>query len=538
MDKIYIFGHKNPDTDSVTSAITLSYLKNVFHKKTIPCILGEVNNETKFVLDYFKVEKPIYLNDTKLQVKDLNYRKGCFLNQFDTLNDLYNYMQKHEITGVPICDNSYKYIGIVTMKDLVKVIINPNYDNLYTSYNHILNILKGLEITKFSDEIRGRIILSSFKTSDFEERINLSSNDVLIAGNRINILRYAIKSKVKLLIVVGTKEIDDDLIKEAKKNRVSIITTSLESLYVSKMIILSNYIKSIVNINNNAVIDENMFVNDFLVIFNKFKFTNYPIINKHHKLLGLLRSEDINEKNRKKVILVDHNEYSQSVDGIEEAEIKEIVDHHKVGNINSTEPINFRNMAVGSTNTIIYEMYKEQKVSPPPYIAGLMMSGIISDTLLFNSPTTTEYDKKAVRELSKISGVNPTTFSKKMFEAAASIKGKTIEELIYNDFKSFNINNQKIGIGQMTVINYQDVLNEKEKYLRVIESISQEHDYDIFAFCITDVINSNTYLLYNEESKTIFETIFNLKDIYQGYELKGVVSRKKQIIPLLMEELQ
>lgn len=538
MDKIYIFGHKNPDTDSVTSAITLSYLKNIFHKKTVPCILGEVNNETKFVLDYFKVDKPIYLNDTKLQVKDLRYRKGCFLNQNCTLNDLYNYMQEYEITGVPIGDDNNKYVGIVTMKDLVRITINPNYNELFTSFSHILNIIKGHEITKFLAEVKGKVILSSFKTSDFEEKINLCNNDILIAGNRINILRYAIKSKVKLLIVVGTKEIDSDLVKEARKNKVSIITTSLESFYVSRMIILSNYIKSILVPQKNAVIDENMFVNDFLVLFNKFKFTNYPIINKQRKILGLLRSEDINEKNRKKVILVDHNEYSQSADGIEEAEIIEIVDHHKVGSVNTSEPINFRNMAVGSTNTIIYEMYKEQKVSPPPYIAGLMLSGIISDTLLFHSPTTTEYDRRAVRELSKIAGVNPTVFSKKMFASAASIKGKTIEELIYNDFKAFNIGNYKIGIGQMTVINYQDVLNEKEKYLNVIESISHEHDYDIFAFCITDVINSNTYLLYNEESKNIFETIFNIPKIHQGYELKGVVSRKKQIIPLLMEELE
>lgn len=538
MDKIYIFGHKNPDTDSVTSAITLSYLKNIFHKKTIPCILGEVNNETKFVLDYFKVDKPVYLNDTKLQIKDLNYLKGCFLNQNCTLNDLYNYMQDHEITGVPIGDDNNKYVGIVTMKDLVRITINPNYNELYTSFFHILKITKGNEITKFTEEVKGRVILSSFKTSDFEEKINLFSNDILIAGNRVNILKYAIKSKVKLLIVVGTKTIDEELVKEARKNKVSIITTSLESFYVSRMIILSNYIKSILAPQKNATIDENMFVNDFLVIFNKFKFTNYPIINKQMKIMGLLRSEDINEKHRKKVILVDHNEYSQSVDGIEEAEIIEIVDHHKVGNVNSSEPINFRNMAVGSTNTIIYEMYKEQKVSPPPYIAGLMLAGIISDTLLFHSPTTTEYDRKAVRELSKIAGVNPTVFSKKMFEAAASIKGKTIEELIYNDFKAFNIGNYKIGIGQMTVINYQEVLSEKDKYLKTIESIAIEHGYDIFAFCITDVINSNTYLLYNEESKTIFETIFNISKIYQGYELKGVVSRKKQIIPLLMEELQ
>ena len=252
----------------------------------------------------------------------------------------------------------------------------------------------------------------------------------------------------------------------------------------------------------------------------------------------MLRSEDINEKHKKKVIMVDHNEYSQSVDGIEEADIIEIVDHHKVGNINSTEPINFRNMAVGSTNTIIYEMYKEQKVSPPPTIAGLMIAGIISDTLMFHSPTTTSYDKKAVSELSKIAGINPTSLSKKMFESGASLKGKTVEELIYNDFKAFNIGAYKIGIGQMTVINYKEVLNDKNKYLKVIEKITSEHEYDILAFCITDVINSNTYLLYNNDSKTIFETIFNISELYQGYELRGVVSRKKQIIPLLMEELQ
>ena len=538
MDKIYIFGHKNPDTDSVTSAISLAYLKNIFHKKAVPCILGEVNNETKFVLDYFKVDKPIYLNDTKLQVKDLDYNKGCYLNEDLTLNDLYNYMQTHEITGVPIADINNKYVGIVTMKDLLKIIIDPHYDNLYTSYSHILTITKGVEVTKFTDEVKGRFLISAFKASDFEEKINLSSNDILITGNRPQVLEYAINSKIQLIIVVGAKKLEKELIDKAKKNKVSIITTSLESLYVSRMIVLSNYIKSIVSKQNNALIDENMYVNDFLVIFNKFKYTNYPIINKHNKILGLLRSEDINEKHKKKVIMVDHNEYSQSVDGIEEADIIEIVDHHKVGNINSTEPINFRNMAVGSTNTIIYEMYKEQKVSPPPTIAGLIIAGIISDTLMFHSPTTTSYDKKAVSELSKIAGINPTSLSKKMFESGASLKGKTVEELIYNDFKAFNIGAYKIGIGQMTVINYKEVLNDKNKYLKVIEKITSEHEYDILAFCITDVINSNTYLLYNNDSKTIFETIFNISELYQGYELRGVVSRKKQIIPLLMEELQ
>ena len=539
MEKVLVFGHKNPDTDSVCGAISLAYLKNIKkNKEYIPYILGEVNNETKYVLNHFKINKPLYLNDTKLQVSDLRYKKDCYLNEHRTLNDLYNFMQKEEITGVPICDKSNKYLGIVTMKDLLKIIIDPHYDLVDTSYDNVLNIIKGKEILRFKEKINGRVILSPYKTTDFEENINLSSENILITGNRFNIIKDAINNKVRLIIVVGSKKISDDILALARKNKIDIILTMQDALYVSKMIILANFISHILVKSNNAVIDENMYVNDFLTIANKYKYTNYPVVNRKGEVLGVLRSSDINDKNKKKVVLVDHNELSQSVDGIEEADILEIVDHHKIGNINSSSPINFRNMAVGSSNTIIYEMYKEAKVKPTREIAGLMLSGIISDTLLFHSPTSTLLDEKAATELANIAKVDMTKYAKSMFEAAASIKGKTIEELIYNDFKSFNISNRKIGIGQMTVIDYKEVLKDKDKYISVLEKISKEHDYDIMAFCITDVINSNTYLLYNEKAKTVFETIFDADPIYEGYELKGVVSRKKQIIPLLMEELK
>lgn len=537
MEKIYIFGHKNPDTDSVTSAISLSYLKNKLGENTIPCILGEVNNETKYVLNYFKEKAPVYLNDTKLQVKDLKYKKGCFLNYKKTYYELYHYMQKEEITGIPICNDDNKYLGIVTMKDLLKVIIDPLYNELITSYDNILKTLDGKKGLKFDEEIHGNLLVSAFKSSEFEEKITLTPDHILVVGNRPSIIKYALKSKVKLLLVVGCDKLEDELIALAKKNHVNIIYSPYDSFYTAKLTILSNYIKNIISARNIAVIDENTYVFDFEMIFNKYKFTNYPIINKNNKVLGLLRMEDMHEKHPKKVIMVDHNEYEQSVLGIEEASILEIIDHHKIGNVNSATPINFRNMAVGSTNTIIYEMYKEHHLTPPKNIAGLMISGIISDTLLFHSPTTTKYDKKAVTELSKVANLNVQSFAKEMFSKGASITGKTIEEVIYNDFKAFNINDKKIGIGQMTVIDYQTMLNEKEKYLDVIEKIAKEHSYEIFSFCITDVINSNTYILYNEESKRIFETIFNIPNLYQGYKLKGVVSRKKQIIPLLMEEL-
>lgn len=539
MERVLVFGHKNPDTDSVCGAISLAYLKNVKKKNDyIPYTLGEINNETKYVLNYFKVNKPLYLNDTKLQVSDLKYKKGCFLNEYSTINELYTFMQKEGVTGIPINDKNKKYLGMVTMKDLLKVIIDPNYDLIDTNYDNILKIIKGKELLRFKEKIEGRVILSAYKTTDFEENINLSSNNILITGNRFNIIKDAINAKVRLIIIVGARKIGDDIINLAKKNKIDVILTMQDVLYVSKMIVLCNYIKSILVRNDQAVIDENMYVNDFLTIANKYKFTNYPVVNRKGEIVGLLRSSDIEDKVRKKVVLVDHNEFSQSVDGIEEADILEIVDHHKIGNINSSSPINFRNMAVGSSNTIIYEMYKEQKVKPPREIAGLMLAGIVSDTLLFHSPTKTSLDEKDALELAKIAKVDINKLAKGMFEAAASIKGKTIEELIYNDFKSFNISNRKIGIGQMTVIDYEKVLKEKDKYVSVLEKISKDHEYDIMAFCITDVINSNTYLLYNEKAKTVFETIFDANPIYEGYKLNGVVSRKKQIIPLLMEELK
>lgn len=537
MDKIYIFGHKNPDTDSVTSAISLSYLKNALGYKTEAYILGEPNNETKFVLDYFNIPTPKYLNDTKLQIRDLNYKKNCALKLDDTLFNLYKHMQEYEITGVPIVDNKNKFVGIVTVKDLLKEMMNPKDNYLYTSFENILNTLKGKQILKYDNEIIGNIIISAYNTEDFIEKSNIDNNTILITGNRSKILKEAISKKVKLLIIVGDSNIDPEIIKYAKQNKINLIYTKYDSNRVSKLLSLSNYIKHIVNEEIYALIEDTTYVNDFEIIFNKYKFTNYPIVNKYNRVLGLLRMEDIHSKNKKKVILVDHNEETQSVDGLEEAEILEIVDHHKVGSINSKQPINFRNQAVGSTNTIIYQMFKEYKINIPKEIAGLMLSGIISDTLIFHSPTTTIYDKKAVSELSKIANIDVLNYGKKMFEAGASIKGKTIEEIIYNDFKSFNINKTKVGIGQISTINYKVVLNEKEKYLEIIENISKEQGYDIFAFLVTDVINSNSYLLFNEKSRNIFESSLNLYNIEQGIKLKGIVSRKKQLIPMLMDEI-
>ena len=252
---------------------------------------------------------------------------------------------------------------------------------------------------------------------------------------------------------------------------------------------------------------------------------------------GLLKLADLYDKTPKKVILVDHNEFQQSVEGIEEADILEVVDHHKIGNIGTNMPINFRNMPVGSTNTILYLMYRENGVVIPKDIAGLMLSGIISDTLLLKSPTTTEIDRTALNELSRIAEVDPEKYGMEMFKAGSSLKGKTKEEILYTDFKNFEVNYQKIGVGQVYTMDIQEFLSEKDSYVQLINKVAVQNDYSIVALFVTDIIKNGSYVFFNDNSKETLATAFDFSDLDQGFYLDGVVSRKKQMIPNIMRVL-
>ena len=538
MEKIYIFGHKKPDTDAVTSAISLSYLKNQLGFNTEPYILGNINNETKYVLKYFNINKPKYLNDVKLQIKDINYNKNYYLPEDATIYDAYSYMEKNKISGLPIVNVDNTLSGMITLKDITKEIIDNIMRDLNTSYNNILKTINGQTILKFNDDLKGNILIATYKSESFIKNINLDSNSILIVGDRYSIMDYAIESKVKLIIITGNNNIADDLLEKAKINKVNIIRTSYDTFNVAKLIELSSYISTIINANSYTCFDENDFVNNFIEISDKLKYTNYPIINKKGKCLGLLRINDISDKTRKKVILVDHNDHLQSVDGLEEAEIIEVIDHHNIGNINTPNPINFRAMSVGSTNTIIYYLFKENNVEIPKDIAGLMISGIISDTLLFNSPTTTSLDKEVATELSKIAQIDINTYGMDMLRAGTSIKGKTINEILYTDFKEYTVNNKKIGVGQIFTMNFDEIKHDLDKFVDLIEETATNNNYNMINLYITDIINKGSYVLYNEDSKLTLENALNIDNLYQGYYIDGIVSRKKQVMPYIIEELE
>lgn len=538
MNEIYVFGHKNPDTDSVTAAITLAHLKKELGINAIPKILGNINNETQFVLDYFNVKKPSYLNNVKLQVKDINYKNKYFIKDKNSIYYAYNYMTENSINNVTIVNEKNKVCGIIAMKNIAKFIISGDSKKLNASYENIIETLEGTPILKFDETIKGEINIAAFKSKTFIENINIDNNSIVLVGDRYKVTEHAIKSKAKLLIVTGNNIVPEELLELAKINKVNIIKTNFHTYEASKITSLSNNAIDIATKENIICIPEDEIVSEFINIANKTKYSYYPVINKKQEFIGNIQLVDTNNQNKKQVILVDHNEYDQSVDGLNEAEILEIVDHHNIGSIGTKAPINFRNMPVGSDNTVIYNLYKEHNIEIPKHIAGLMLSGIISDTLLFVSPTTTELDKEIAKKLAEIAQVDLNQYGLDMLKAGTSLKGKTEEDILFGDFKVYDIGNKKIGVTQVSTFDINDFKNSIDKYIDLINKNAENNNYDVFAFFITDILKNGSYIYYNQNAQEIISNAFDIENIEQGYYLDGCVSRKKQVIPKIMKALE
>ena len=534
MKTTYVFGHKNPDTDSVCSAIALSYLKNQLGMNTEPRILGHLNNETKFVLDYFKIEEPRYLNDVKLQIKDIDYGKGHMCNAKQSLYEVIYYLKEHHLSTIPVVNDKKKFLGLLSMKDITNELISWDYDGINTSYDNILKTIQGQTILRFEDEIKGNVLVASYRSTTFINDIELNKNDILIIGDRHSIIEYAVNSGVKLIIITGDNQIKEDHLELAKKNHVNIIKTSLRTFNVVKIIGMCNYTETLMYSKNIVSFQENDYVNDFVNQANKLKYKVFPVLTAKKECLGVIQINDSANKHKKQVILVDHNEKSQSADGLDEADIIEIVDHHKIGTIGTKEPINFRNMPVGCTASIIYMMFKENRLSIPKNIAGIMLSSIISDTLLFRSPTTTEIDKEIAYNLSNIAEVDIEKYAQEMLKSGSSLKNKTVEDILLTDFKTFNLDKIKFGIGQINIIDIEELDKMKKELNILIEDIILEQNYNIIMLFATDIIRDGSYVYYNENAKDTIEAAFNIENIYQGFFIPKIISRKKQIIPNLV----
>ena len=529
-----IFGHKNPDTDSVTSAISLSYLKNKMGIKAEPKVLGKISKETKYILDYFKVKQPNLITDVKIQLKDLEFDSTEGISVETSILKAFDLMEDDYIKVLPVLDEKEHLMGVVSMKDIAIGVIKKNIYNISNSLESINDDLKGKILVKSHEQIDGNIRIASL----FHETLQgkLKNDDILITGDRYDIFAQAIESKIKLLVVTGGVEVPEEYLTSAKENGVSIIVVEQDTFTVSKLINQCNKVSSIMNSDIIKFSSEEYLV-DVKDEMEDSKVRTFPVIDKNNLFLGFVTRGHIINPQRKKVILVDHNEYEQSAEGLRQAEIIEVIDHHKVGNITTSIPINFRINPAGSTCTIVYNMFKENDVEIPSEIAGMMISGIISDTLLFRSPTTTDQDKKAVEGLNEILNLDLEKYAMDLFKAGTSLQGYTIEEIFYRDFKQFEIEGHKIGVGQVFTLDIDEILNRKDEYLEFMEKTHEENGFYLTLLVITDILKEGSYILFKSSKSRLIERAFDIEE-EQGAFIDGMVSRKKQVVPNITKAIR
>lgn len=535
-----VFGHKNPDTDSVCSAIALANLKKQLGLNAIPYSLGSLNKETEFALSYFRVPAPEVLPSVKTQVKDLDYDIVEGIRPHESILAAYKLMEQKNLRTLAVVNQENQFLGIVTMKDIAMELIKGDFYNLHTSLNNIVHdlggkIIVGQDFDRAGGDLVGNISVIAYYYKTIEG--SLGENDIIIVGDRYDIIEHAIISKVKLIILTSKNDLPERYKQLAEKAKVPIISVPLDTYTTSKLISQCNYVSSIMVSYGIVKFAEEQYVDDIKEEIIHTQYRNYPVVTSNNTFLGFINKKHLLSPGKKKVILVDHNETSQSAEGLNEAEILEIIDHHKIGDISTSIPINFRNMPVGSTCTIIYRMYKELQLELSYSIAGMLFAGIISDTLLFKSPTTTELDRLAVGELNDILSLDIENFAMDMFKVGTSLEGSTIEEIFYKDFKEFQVSNHKIGVAQVFTLNTEDVLNRKQQFIEFLNATHANKDYFATLLVITDIIKEGSYLLYKVDNNSIISTAFKVETL-QGVFVPGLVSRKKQVVPKILEAIR
>ncbi|WP_432665843.1 putative manganese-dependent inorganic diphosphatase [Wukongibacter baidiensis] len=533
---VYIFGHKNPDTDSIMSAIALSDLKNQLGHKTVPRALGNINKETKYILDHLEIDYPDVMDNVKTQIKDLDYDDIKGISPHHSILNAYKLMEQNKIRTLPIVDENNELQGLVTMKDVAMGLIKGDFYYLKTSLRNIAEDIDGEILVENDSEIEGRIYIISYYRGTLAQNEILTKDSIVIVGDRYDIIDYAIDCGVKLLIITGGEKLPQKYIEKAHKNKVNLIIVNTDTYTISKLINQCNYVSSIMISKDIARFNEKEYLEDVKEELINNRHSYYPIVTDDNKYLGFISRRHLLKPKRKKVILVDHNEYSQSAEGLSEAEILEIIDHHKIGDISTLSPISFRNVPVGSTCTIVFQMYRECNVKIDKKIAGVLISGIISDTLFLKSPTTTDIDRLAVDELNAILKLDIEKFAMEMFKAGTSLEGQSIDEIFNKDFKEFNAEGNKIGIGQVFTLDIEEVLNRKDEFLEFMNTIHENKDYFITFLLITDILKNGSYMLFRSNNNGIISNAFGTS-AYQGMFIKDIVSRKKQVIPKLVESI-
>ncbi|SFE62677.1 manganese-dependent inorganic pyrophosphatase [Thermoanaerobacter thermohydrosulfuricus] len=536
MTTVYVSGHKNPDTDSICSAIAYAYLKRISEGiNAIPVRLGPINRETKFVLDYFGVEEPIFIENVYTQVQDIKFGKPLVFKENTSMFEAWNTMMEKNIRTIAVVDEENKLIGIATVGDLAKAYLSSSHElsKYKIPIDNILATLKGEEILRYVDYLEGDILVAAMSKENVLKRIK--KGDILIIGDRDDIQQAAIQQGIKALIITGNNGISEKIFELAKQYKVTIIKVVPDTFDTVKLLNQSIPLSYVIKKEDLVTFRVSDYIDDVKEVMLKYRYRNFPVVDEEGKVVGLLARRHILDYERKNVIMVDHNEFSQAVEGIEQARILEIIDHHRIGTIETEQPILFRNHPVGSTATIINRLFEEKGLIPEPKIAGIMCAAILSDTLVFKSPTCTPEDVRAAKKLAEIANIDINEFGTEMFKAGTSLEGKTVEEIFYTDFKEFTINNYKIGIGQVNTLT--DAGKLKQDLINFMEKVKKDKGYDILLLMLTDIINEGSEILFVGNNKELLERAFNVQIKNNSFYLPYVISRKKQVLPPIIKAI-
>lgn len=543
-NKTYVIGHKNPDTDSICSAIAYAYLKNKISEELHEASrAGQINSETQFVLDYFKVKAPKYIPDVRPQVKDIFVRETKGISHLMSLKKAWDYLRSEKIVTLPIIKEDKTLEGVITISDIATSDMDV-YDGAVlakakTPYRNIVETLNGEMIVGDIEQIydSGKVIIAAANPDVMEDYIE--AGDIVILGNRYESQLCAIEMDAKCLVVCMGAKVSRTIQKLAAEKDCSIIETPYDTYTVARLVNHSmpvGYFMTKEKLITFAMTD---FTEDVQVVMAKNRFHEFPVLDKSGEYIGMVSRRSLISMERKKLILVDHNERSQAVDGYETAEILEIIDHHRIGNMETMGPVYFRNQPVGCTATIVTQMYRENGVEIPPQIAGLLCSAIISDTLMYRSPTCTPLDKITAEELAKIAGIDVEQYAKDMFTAGSNLREKTPKEIFHQDYKKFIAGEKTFGVGQITAMSKEELKEIKSRLIPYIENSLKEYGVDMIFFMLTNILEESTELIMEgTEATEVIKDAFAIKVEGKTVTLAGVVSRKKQLIPPIMGLLQ
>lgn len=543
-NKIYIIGHKNPDTDSICSAIAYTALKNkISSKEHCARRAGQINEETQYVLKRFGVEAPVYMSDVGTQIKDIEIRETKGVSSSISLKKAWQLMKDENVVTLPITDKENRLEGLITIGDIttsyMEVFDSAILSAARTQYMNIIETLEGTMVVgnEHGYFVKGKVLIAAANPDLMENFIE--PDDLVILGNRYESQLCAIEMNASCIIVCEGAKISMTIKKLAEERDCVVISTPHDTYTVARLINQSMPIKYFMRKDKLITFKTEDFTEVAKEVMAKKRHRDFPIINKKGFYVGMISRRNLLNMTRKQLILVDHNEASQAVDQVEEAEILEIIDHHRLGSLETISPVFFRNEPVGCTATIVYKMYLENKVEIEAHIAGLLCAAIISDTLMYRSPTCTAFDKAAAEELAKIAGIDVEEFAHEMFHAGSNLKNKSPEEIFYQDFKKFSVSGISFGVGQINSMNADELEEIKGKLIPYLDKAYQEHGIDMLFFMLTNIIAESTEVIcQGKDAKSVVESAFDVKSDSDSYILKNVVSRKKQLIPAFMSAIQ